>query len=226
MGRGEYYRTFPVVEVQQTFYKPPQVETARRWREEAPTGFEFTIKAWQLITHPPSSPTYRRAGVTIPPGREGNYGFFRPTPEVAQAWETTRAVAEALRARLILFQCPASLQPTPENIENIRGFFSRVRGSGFLMAWEPRGAWEAATVEALCRELGLIHCVDPFEGEPLWGRPLYLRLHGGRGYRHTYSDEELRRLAERFQGEEAYIMFNNITMRQDALRLMRMLEGH
>jgi uncharacterized protein YecE (DUF72 family) len=56
-GRKEYFRQFRLVEVQQTFYKMPDLETAIKWRQEAPTDFEFTLKAWQLITHPPTSPT-------------------------------------------------------------------------------------------------------------------------------------------------------------------------
>jgi len=55
-----------VVEVQQTFYQIPRIATGKRWREEAPPDFEFTMKAWQLITHEPSSPTYRRLRTVIP----------------------------------------------------------------------------------------------------------------------------------------------------------------
>jgi uncharacterized protein YecE (DUF72 family) len=46
-SRAEYYRSFRLVEVQQSFYRLPRVKTARRWREEAPPGFQFTLKAWQ-----------------------------------------------------------------------------------------------------------------------------------------------------------------------------------
>ncbi len=42
------------------FYEPPRDGTMRRWRAQAPIDFEFTIKAWQLITHDALSPTYRR----------------------------------------------------------------------------------------------------------------------------------------------------------------------
>lgn len=47
----EYFERFSIVEVQQTFYEPPARSTLLRWRESAPQGFEFTLKAWQLITH-------------------------------------------------------------------------------------------------------------------------------------------------------------------------------
>jgi uncharacterized protein YecE (DUF72 family) len=59
-SRESYYEKLDSVEVQHTFYQPPQVSTLKRWREEAPRGFEFAVKAWQLITHTSSSPTRRR----------------------------------------------------------------------------------------------------------------------------------------------------------------------
>ncbi|NIN51751.1 MAG: DUF72 domain-containing protein, partial [Nitrososphaeria archaeon] len=62
-SRKGYFNDFNLVEIQQTFYKMPRLETAQRWRQEAPNEFEFTLKAWQLITHPPTSPTYRKAGI-------------------------------------------------------------------------------------------------------------------------------------------------------------------
>ena len=63
MARARYAALFPVVEVQQTFYQPPRVATAARWRAAAPPPFVFSVKAWQLITHEPASPTYRRLTV-------------------------------------------------------------------------------------------------------------------------------------------------------------------
>jgi len=65
VARKEYFKNFSLVEVQQTFYKPPRMETAFKWRSAAPPEFEFAVKAWQLITHAPSSPTYRKAGIDV-----------------------------------------------------------------------------------------------------------------------------------------------------------------
>ena len=92
--RDIYYRSFPVAEVQQTFYQLPLITTGRRWREEAPPNFEFTMKAWQLITHEPSSPTYRRLRMTIPEEKKRDYGFFKGTEEVDEAWSKTAEFAE------------------------------------------------------------------------------------------------------------------------------------
>src|SRR5215211_3770357 len=123
MARREYTSHFPVVEVQQTFYQPPQTQTLERWRAEAPPDFEFTLKAWMLITHEARSPTYRRLKRALTEEEREECGAFRPTAIVREAWDVTLACAEALRARRVLFQCPASFQPTKTNVTNLRRFF-------------------------------------------------------------------------------------------------------
>src|SRR5919205_2526573 len=96
-SRQTYYESLDSVEVQHTFYQPPQVSTLRRWREEAPAGFEFTLKAWQLVTHLSSSPTYRRLKRQLTEEERDGAGFFRPTEAVASAWVLTRECAAALK---------------------------------------------------------------------------------------------------------------------------------
>lgn len=224
-GRKSYFSQFKLVEVQQTFYKMPKLETALRWRQEAPADFEFTLKAWQLITHPPTSPTYRKAGVKILPGSEEHYGFFRPSDKVYKAWEETMRFAHALEARVIVFQCPASFRETPENINNMRRFFRSLEDSGFFFAWEPRGGWSELTIKALCSELGLIHCVDPMERKSVYGEPQYFRLHGGPRYQHRYSEEELKRLKDKVRDKETYVLFNNLNMYHDALAFDHLMKG-
>lgn len=224
-SKKDYFNRFKLVEVQQSFYKMPKLETAQRWRSESPADFEFTLKAWQLITHSPTSPTYRKAGIKVPPGTEEHYGFFRPSDEVYQAWEETRRFAQALEAKVIVFQCPPSFKQTPENIDNMRRFFPSVKNSGFLLAWEPRGEWDEPTVKALCSELGLIHCVDPMEKRSLHGEIQYFRLHGGPGYRHQYSKEELKHLKGKVMDRESYVLFNNLNMYHDALAFDRLVKG-
>lgn len=220
--REEYYRRFSVVELQQTFYKLPKVETARRWREEAPPEFEFTLKAWQLITHEPKSPTYRRLGKRLlEKARTKRYGFFRPTDEVFSAWDQTAVIASALEAQVIVFQTPPSFDPTPEHQMNLRRFFSNIDRKGWTMAWEPRGNWPSPTVKGLCEELDLIHGVNPLKEEPLYGAIRYFRLHGKTGYRYLHTDEDLRLLRAMCpEGITTYVLFNNMFMAEDAFRFL------
>jgi len=223
-AQSEYARCLSLVEVQTTFYKPPRVETAVRWREAAPADFQFTLKAWQLITHEPSSPTYRRSGVHIPEGARDRYGSFRPTPEVEEAWQRTLEIAHALQARLILFQCPASLPPDEMHVAWLREFFRRHIQPDLTFAWEPRGCWPTVLIRELCSELELIHAVDPFQGLPVTAGTAYFRLHGRSGYRYRYSDEDLRQLLSWCQEyPTAYVLFNNVSMWEDALRFQAMV---
>lgn len=226
-GRREtYFRKYPVIEVEQTFYDPPRVFTAEKWRREAAEPFEFTVKAWQLITHEASSPTYRRMQTRLSPPEMEGAGHFKPSDVVWMGWQKTREIAFALNARTVLFQCPGSFGPTPEHQDNLRQFFRRVKqeeqetGHEFVRVWEPRGEWPAETVRALCEELGLVHAVDPFVQIPVTARACYFRLHGIRGYRHHYSDEELTRLRDMLTPfETGYCLFNNLHMRENASRL-------
>ncbi len=219
-ARAEYYRHLSLVEVQRSFYKLPRVETCQRWRAEAPPSFEFTLKAWQLMTHQPSSPTYRKAKLKV--DRPDRYGSFRPSDEVHAAWEATPDIAKVLKAKVVLLQCPPSFTPTSEHMANMRAFFEKVDRAGLSLAWEPSGEWSDEEIRVLCHELDLIHCVDPFERHPVHGELAYLRLHGKTGYRYSYTDEDLETVLEwSSEYPEAYCLFNNISMFDDALRLKR-----
>lgn len=46
-----YAKYFDTVEVNSTFYNPPNESTVRRWRRETDESFSFTIKIWREITH-------------------------------------------------------------------------------------------------------------------------------------------------------------------------------
>ncbi|MFH0926887.1 MAG: DUF72 domain-containing protein [bacterium] len=48
---GYYTQIFKTVEINNTFYKLPKVETFRHWRDQAPDGFIYTVKANRFITH-------------------------------------------------------------------------------------------------------------------------------------------------------------------------------
>ena len=227
-AKAHYFSHFSTVELQTTFYEPPTLALASKWRNLAPPSFRFCIKAWQLITHQTSSPTYRR--LKSKPSREEHelLGSFRPTEQVWLAWERTADIADALEARVILFQCPRSFTPDQQNLANFRSFFSRVEGGAHLLAWEPRGeAWTNDLVRGLCSEFGLLHCADPFERESVHGPVGYWRLHGRGGYRYQYSDQDLinlRQLASRHSGE-LFVFFNNVYMKPDSTRFQSLFQA-
>jgi hypothetical protein len=55
------------------------------------------IKAWPLVTHDASSPTYRRLKRPVDVADRALVGSFRLTPPVVRAWERTLECARLLR---------------------------------------------------------------------------------------------------------------------------------
>lgn len=99
----------------------------------------FCMKAWQLITHTPVSPTYRRLKSGVGSTERDLYGSFRPTEQAWLAWQRTEEIAAVLQARVIVFQCPRSFLPTGENTRNLSAFFHQIDRRRHILAWEPRG---------------------------------------------------------------------------------------
>jgi uncharacterized protein YecE (DUF72 family) len=158
------------------------------------------------------------------------YGSFRPTEQVTLAWERTREIATIIDAQVIVFQCPASFLPTWQNIRNLNVFFQGIDRADIdrndrVLAWEPRGNdWTDELVRDLCAENNRVHCVDPFDRDSVSGGSIYWRLHGRGGYRYRYTDQDLAEIAVKLQAHAEpglrYVMFNNISSREDALRLL------
>lgn len=225
-ARARYFREFPAIELQSTFYQPPSAALAEKWKRQAPDGFRFCMKAWQLITHAASSPTYRRLKTPLPEKSKAAVGGFQPTEEVWNAWRTTLEVARALQAAVIVFQCPASFRPAEQNLKNLEAFFRKLAACPSLVAWEPRGPWPQDVVRDLCSRFGVIHCVDPFAHDPATAGVRYFRLHGRGGYNYQYTEAELRELKTKALAGgafETYVLFNNVPMRQDAARFLSLL---
>lgn len=234
-GKKAYYEKFKLIELQDTFYKLPRVETAEKWRKEAPSEFEFAVKGWQVLTHPHTSPTWRKAGLKDLPGELRNYGHLKPTRENFEAWGRVKEICEALEARVCVLQTPPNFGFSEDNVRSVREFFGSIDRGGLIVGWEPRGTWREHldAVEELCRDLKLVHVVDIFRVKPVTRGPIhYIRLHGiGPGevnYRYKYSDEDLQQLRSwclKLSKEgEVYVLFNNIFMAEDATRFKEMLE--
>ncbi len=223
-AQARYVRDFTTIELQTTFYEPPSALVARRWRATAPPAFRFCMKAWQLITHTPASPTYRRLKSAVSATQRDLYGSFRPTEQVWLAWRRTKEVAQILQAAVIVFQCPQSFLPNRENVRNLTTFFQQIELREYMLAWEPRGEeWSPPLVRDLCAENNLVHCVDPFQSDPVYGSSLYWRLHGRSSYRYRYTDEDLTILDAKLRARPDlpgpnYVLFNNIYSKEDAIR--------
>lgn len=223
--KEDYAEHLSTVEIQHTFYQPPQIATLKRWRERMPVDFEFTLKAWQLITHESSSPTYKRLKRKLSKNEVAHAGFFKDSSIVREALEVTLDCAKALKAKTILFQCPARFTPVPENLASMSKFFNDAPRGKLNFAWEPRGTeWTDDLIRDLCTDLDLWHAVDPFARGTVTPKRCYFRMHGTPRWRYTYEDGELEELAQMIPKRgRSYAFFNNITMREDAIRFERLV---
>lgn len=211
-----YAQLFGAVEVNSTFYRIPQTSTAERWYREATEvnrRFLFTVKAYQAITH-----------------------VYRFGKQSVRFFDQIKAVAKQLHAPIVLFQSPASFQPSAANIKKMSVFLSHIERGRLLLAWEPRGRWfdHPDAIEEVCRAHRLMVCVDPFRNEPTFPsnrHNAYFRLHGfGRPsmYRYDFSRKELEDLGAMIKSlppsvKRAYIFFNNVACYQNALEFARMV---
>ena len=219
-----YSDAYEVVELNRTFYKLPMVKTAERWRKEVNKNFEFTLKAWQAVTHSTDSPTWRKRKEGLSEKQKKYFGDFRPNSAVIEAWEATKERADALAARICVLQSPASFNCTKNNENNLQRFVEKIDRDNLEPAWEPRGNWNESPdrIKSLCRSLHLIHIVDLMRRNPLSDHSVaYIRLHGLNkneyDVNYDYSKDELKQLAQKLKRlsedhDIVYCMFNNMEM--------------
>lgn len=219
--RSGYFETFNVVEVQETFYDPPSERTLARWRRAAPEGFAFTVRAWQLITHPPSYPGYQRIRRPLEKAARERFGLFQQTAEIRWAWQVLQESAAILDARAIVFQTPPSFTPTQENKENLLRFFDGVERGSLHLVWEPDGLWEEEETEALRSRCGLVAGIDPLISESRSGEVFYFRIRDKTRSRGAFTDDDFfqihrRAVAGEAQGREGFFIWQTRDAARDA----------
>jgi len=210
----KYHENLRLVELNVTFYRYPKLSTVDKWKAKVPTDFEFSVKAHRDITH-----KHR----------------LKPQKQCLETFEKMKEICKALEAQLLLIQTPASFKPDKLNVA--REFFKKVNREGLRLVWETRGLeWEAPAIREKFAEtlqtLDIAHVTDPLKTLPAYsGEVAYFRLHGlgERLYYYQYLDEELRKLetiARQFEteGKDVYVLFNNLSMFEDATRFFHYLK--
>jgi len=223
----EYSENFETMEIQSTFYRLPSVKTAENWRQQVKRDFIFTVKAFQGITHPISSPTWRKAGSQKPIEKVENYGYLKPSEQNFECWANTVRICKVLNAKVCVIQLPPSFICNKENAKNIIEFFENVERP-FAIAIEVRHrSWydHQEMLKQSLKKIEAIHIVDPLIKKPfLKSETGYYRLHGLNkklDYKYQYRDDELLKLFEEIKKigcQESFVMFNNLSMREDAIR--------
>ncbi|MEM3371855.1 MAG: DUF72 domain-containing protein [Candidatus Korarchaeum sp.] len=233
VSKRSYAEIFDLVEVQETFYKLPNLETVRRWRRDVGRdSFEFSVKAWMVFTHKPSSAIWRKTGLPT----DADYGSLRPTKKNLESWEKFRDVMRELNSNIVVFQSPPSFKATDENLRNSKEFFRSIGGEDIMIGWEVRDeSWfKSEGFRRILEDLRITHVVDPMYESPVLGEFRYYRLHGSRKgnriiYSYKYSEEELLRLAElvrRNAMERNYVLFNNARFSLESAKSFKEILAH
>ena len=192
----DYYASqFSAVEVNATFYRTFKDQTYLKWKERAPQGFGYVLKAPRLITH-------RK--------------FLLDVDELVQTFYQS-CLLLADKFELILLQIAPQ---TPYDLERLGHALRAFPDPGKVAVEFRHNQWRNPDTLSLLNNLGATICnVDSPQqplGDDLTSDKAYLRLHGrNRWYSYNYSVDELqeitrlaRSLAER-GAKRVYIFFNN-----------------
>ena len=222
MKLSSYFNRYNVVEVQETFFDPPAARTLKRWRRQAPENFSFVIRAWQLITHPPEYPGYRKIHRPREQAKAGGFGSFQPGEQVQWAWNIIQETAALLDAVAILFQTPATFTPTQRNRENLVRFFSALDRGMRHLVWDPEGIWEEKEVEKICDDLGLIPAQDPVMSKIDSKQNFYFRMKTKTRGRGEYDSDDFYTILDRVEQDEnrgegeGFVIWNTAKADRDA----------
>ena len=189
-----YASTFDTVEINNSFYRLPKAETFDKWREQAPPGFCYAVKANRFITQ------------------------AKKLKECEEPMQRMLAPFRHLGDRLgpILYQLPPSLKL---NFDRLRDFLALLPPD-LTHVFEFRDkSWYTDEVLALLDAHGVSFCAHDMPGSasPRWaaGPIAYVRFHGGEGkYWGRYSDEGLLSwtdwiIEQSRRGRDVWCYFNN-----------------
>lgn len=207
-----YADRFDAVEINNSFYRLPAAATFDRWREQAPAGFCYAVKANRFITQ------------------------AKKLKDCAEPVERMIVPTRHLGQRLgpILYQLPPHLALDLERLET----FLRLLPGDLQHVFEFRHAsWYVDDTVAMLDSYGAGFVVHDFPGiaTPRWvsGTLAYVRFHGATGkYCGRYSDAALGEWADwldqqRRGGRSAWAFFNNdidAASIDDALALKAMMD--
>ena len=218
----EYYsRFFNTVEVNSSFYRPPNPVFVSNWVKKTPPGFLFAVKLWQKFTHPNM---YRAAA-----GEEAAISY----DDVDLFRRCLEPLVQAERMGALLAQFPPSFRNDrygKQVLESIARHFGE-----YHLAVELRHkSWsdDRATADLLKQHnTAWVQIDEPkfpssiAAATPLTSDTAYFRFHGRNAemwwkgdvetrYQYLYSPQEIRELAEKVKAASektalTFVYFNN-----------------
>ncbi len=166
-----YSNEFITVEINNTFYHLPDLETVRDWRKRTPEGFLFTAKASRYITHMKK--------------------LKDPDPPVFRFLNRIRELKGKLGP--VLFQLPPHWKCNRDRL----AAFLDVLPEAYQYAFEFRDrSWWTGDIVRLLEENGAAFCIYELaeQKSPKWCTAdfVFIRLHGPAGaYKGLYDSQSL-----------------------------------
>lgn len=210
-----YSKQFDSVEVNSSFYRQTKTSTFKKWLEETPKNFVFSIKGNRFITH------IKRLKDCKEPIRV----FFDNTkpltnhkvsPE-SEIFESRRLITK----HVVLWQLPPSFKKDIERVKN----FIKLLPSTFRHAFEFRhNTWTGnlAGKAVKSERLDTAAVLQDWKDWPTYDKPIgnfvYIRFHGkDKLYTSGYSEKVLANWAKKVRewkesGFDIYAYFNNDAM--------------
>jgi len=191
---AHYAEHFDTVEINNSFYRLPKAETFDAWREQAPPGFRYAVKANRYLTQAKKL-------------KECEAPLARMMPPFRHLGETLGPILYQLppRFRLNLERLETFLGLVPKDVVNVFEFRDK--------------SWYVPETLALLDRHGASFCAHDMPGSAspreAVGPIAYVRFHGGEGkYWGRYSDECLLdwtdwMVAQARSGRPVWAYFNN-----------------
>jgi len=189
-----YADNFLTVEVNNTFYRLPKIETVKKWFHRTPNQFLFAIKANRYITH------------------------MKKLKDAQEPLERLINKIEILDQKLgpILFQLPPNWHVNKERLKE----FIKVLPSGYQYVVELRHeSWYTQEIYDILKKYNIALCFHDITGKKtpqiVTADLIYIRFHGPMGYyQGKYSNSELNWWAKRINDWSKknfviYVYFNN-----------------
>jgi uncharacterized protein YecE (DUF72 family) len=191
---GFYAEHFDTVEINSSFYRLPKASTFEKWRDQAPPGFCYAVKANRFLTQ------------------------AKKLVDCDEPMERMMTATRHLGERLgpILYQLPPSLRLDLARLERFLELLPRDVTNVFEFR---HGSWYEPATIALLERFGTSFCIHDMRGSTservAVGPAAYVRFHGGAGkYWGRYSDERLLDWSDWIAGEarsgrDVWCYFNN-----------------
>jgi uncharacterized protein YecE (DUF72 family) len=128
---GYYAKQFPIVEVDSTYYGPPNEQTTRLWAQRTPDGFTFNIKAFSMLTGHPTKVSAIYKDLRPETEKKNVYPGDLPPQAYEEIWSRFLSaldpLVEAGKLGALLFQFPPWFGIRKSNKEYLLEVASRCR---------------------------------------------------------------------------------------------------